>query len=192
VVFHAINRGNCRMPIFEKPADYLAFLRLLEEGRERVGVRLLAYCLMPNHWHLVLWPRRAQDLSDYFRWVCTTHVRRWRAHRRSGGEGHLYQGRFKSFPIQRDEHLLAVMRYVEANARRAGLVERAEDWPYGSLWSPPNLERLRTSVIRGRPYGGDRWTVTAAARLGLASTLRGPGRPRKQPRDTGSLAAINV
>ncbi|MCC7408341.1 MAG: transposase [Phycisphaeraceae bacterium] len=209
-VFHALNRGNCRMSIFDKPADYLAFLKLMEEGRQRVGARILAYCLMPNHWHIVLWPRRAEDLSDYFRWVSTTHVRRWRAHRKTAGEGHLYQGRFKSFPIQQDSHLLTAMRYVEANPVRAGLVKRAEDWPYSSLWAgdcpaecrvtldappvprpsnwrtlvnrplpPSDLEPLQISVNRGRPYGGDRWISSAAKTMNLASTLRGPGRPRK-------------
>ena len=212
VAFHAINRGNCRMTIFEKEGDYLAFMQLLEEGRRRVDMRILAWCLMPNHWHLVLYPRRAEDLSDFFRWVCTTHVRRWRMHRHNSGEGHLYQGRFKSFPIQRDEHLLRVMRYVEANPLRAGRVKRAQDWPFSSLWAGPRppecqvqldrqamvhpadwvaqvnrslgleeLKRLRLSVYRGRPYGGARWVQAAAARLGLGSTLRGPGRPRKQP-----------
>ena len=134
MVFHVINRGNCRMPIFEKQHDYMAFLELLEQGRQRVGMRVIAWCLMPNHWHLVLCPKRPGDLSDFFRWVCTTHVRRWRMHRHSNGDGHLYQGRFKSFPIQRDEHLVTVMRYVEANPVRAGLVSHAEDSPFSSLW----------------------------------------------------------
>ena len=200
------------MTIFEDEGDYLAFLKLLEQGRERVGMRILAYCLMPNHWHLVLRPRQATDLSDFFRWVCTTHVRRWRMHRHTNGEGHLYQGRFKSFPVQRDEHLLRVMRYVEANPLRANLVDRAEHWPYSSLWqgdrevacqvqlddqwitrpagwlrlvnrslAENELERLRTSVVRGRPYGSDRWVQLAVKRWKLESTLRSPGRPRKQP-----------
>lgn len=211
IAFHALNRGNCRMPIFEKDQDYLAFLKLLEEGRQRVGMRILSYCLMPNHWHLVLWPRAAGDMSNFFRWVCTTHVRRWRMHRKSNGEGHLYQGRFKSFPIQQDEHLLKTMRYVEANPLRAHLAERAELWPFSSLWAgdrpaesrvqlepgpvthPENwkrwvnqsipadeLERLHASIQRGRPYGTDRWTRAAAARLGMESSLRGPGRPSKK------------
>ena len=212
MVFHAMNRGNCRMPIFEKDHDYLAFLKLMEQGRQRAGMRVIAYCLMPNHWHMVLYPRQAADLSSFFGWVCTTHVRRWRMHRHSNGEGHLYQGRFKSFPIQRDEHLFRVMRYVEANPVRAGLTPHAEDWPFSSLWagerpadsrveldhrlvvrppdwassvqqsiSPVELERLHTSVNRGRPYGSGRWTQASAAKLGLQSSLRNPGRPRKIP-----------
>jgi len=130
-----MNRGNCRMDIFEKPDDYLAFLKLMEEGRQRTGMRILAFCLMPNHWHMVLWPRQAADLTAFVRWVCTTHVRRWRQHRHNVGEGHLYQGRYKSFPVQRNEHLYRVFRYVEGNARRAGLCEKAQAWPYASLYT---------------------------------------------------------
>ena len=136
-IYHVINRGNCRMKIFGKPGDYLAFMKLLEEGRQRTGMRILAFCLMPNHWHMVLWPKRAEDLSRFIGWVCTTHVRRWREHRHSVGEGHLYQGRFKSFPIQQGEPLYGVLRYVEGNARRAGLADRAEAWRYGSLYEGP-------------------------------------------------------
>ena len=102
------------MTIFNKAGDFEAFVKLLEEGRRRVGMRILGYCLMDNHWHLVLWPRRGKDLSSFVAWVCTTHVRRWREHS-GGGEGHLYQGRYKSFLVQQDEHFLALLRYVESN-----------------------------------------------------------------------------
>ena len=97
-------------------------------------MRLLAYCVMPNHWHMVLWPRRDGDLSRFMQWLTVTHVRRWHAHRHSFGTGHLYQGRFKSFPVETDEHFLTVCRYVERNALRAGLTRRAEDWRWSSLW----------------------------------------------------------
>ncbi len=134
-VYHVLNRGNCRMDIFTKPGDFAAFVKLVEEARRRTGMRILGYCLMDNHWHLVLWPRRAADLSRFIGWLCTTHVRRWRAHRENAGEGHLYQGRFKSFLVERDEHMLLLMAYVEGNRLRAGLVRRAEDWPWSSLVS---------------------------------------------------------
>jgi putative transposase len=132
-VFHVLNRGNCRMNIFGKPGDYAAFIKILEEGRQRTGMRILAYCLMSNHWHLILWPRRAEDLSKFMQWISTTHVRRWREHRQKVGEGHLYQGRFKSFPVQDDHHLLTVMRYAEANPLRAKMVEKAEAWRWSSF-----------------------------------------------------------
>src|SRR5262249_41443245 len=118
---------NGRFAIFQKQGDYTAFERILAEALEHVpGMRLVGYCLMPNHWHLVLWPRRDGELSDFAHWLTLTHTQRWRAHRHHVGLGHLYQGRFKSFPICQDEHFLHVCRYVERNAARAGLVRRAE------------------------------------------------------------------
>ena len=94
----------------------------------------LAYTLMPNHWHLVLWPKRDGDLSEFLRWLTVTHTQRYRAHYHTEGAGPVYQGRFKSFPVQEDEHLLTVLRYVERNALRAGLVRLAADWRWSSLW----------------------------------------------------------
>ncbi len=97
-------------------------------------MRILAWCLMPNHWHLLLWPQGDGDLSSYMRLVTLTHSQRWHAYRGSAGTGHLYQGRFKSFVVQSDAHFLTVCRYVEANALRAKLVARAEEWRWSSLW----------------------------------------------------------
>jgi putative transposase len=88
---------------------------------------------MPNHWHLVLWPQGDNQLSDFVGWLTLTHTQRWHAHYHNTGSGHVYQGRFKSFPVQEDDHFLTVCRYVERNALRAGLVARAEDWPWCSL-----------------------------------------------------------
>jgi putative transposase len=134
LVYHVLNRANARQPIFKKDQDYQAFERVLAAVQERVGMRILAYCLMPNHWHLVLWPRRDGDLSTFMRLLTLTHTQRWHAHRRTAGTGHLYQGRFKSFVVQQDDYLLTVCRYVERNALRANLVKRAEDWRWSSLW----------------------------------------------------------
>jgi putative transposase len=122
------------MRIFDKLEDYEAFERILEESVRRVKMRLLAYCILPNHWHLVLWPRADGDLSKFVGWLTLTHTQRWHAHRQSVGSGHLYQGRFKSFMVESDEYLWAVCRYVERNALRAGLCERAEQWRWSSLW----------------------------------------------------------
>jgi putative transposase len=135
-----LNRANAGLPIFEKSADYEAFERVLHNAHERVAMRTISYCLMPNHWHLVLWPRKDGDLSAFVGWLTLTHTQRWHAQRESAGTGHLYQGRFKSFPIQTDDHFLTVCRYVERNARRANLVERAERWRWSSLWRRLNGE----------------------------------------------------
>jgi putative transposase len=211
-VYHVLNRANGRQPIFQKGGDYAAFERILGEALEHVpGIRLLAYCLMPNHWHLLLWPRQDGELSDFGHWLTLTHTQRWHAHYHNVGTGHLYQGRFKSFPVAQDDHLLQVWRYVERNALRASLVARAEAWRWGSLWQrlqeprpepwllsegplllPPEwteevnqpqtegeLAAVRQSIQKGQPFGEPAWVQRVARRLGLESTLRPRGRPKK-------------
>jgi putative transposase len=133
-VYHVLNRANAKRRIFERDRDYLAFERVLAEVQERVPMRILAWCLMPNHWHLLLWPQRDGELSNYMRLVTLIHTQRLHAYRTTTGTGHVYQGRFKSFVVQDDAHFFAVSRYVEANALSANLVRRAEDWRWGSLW----------------------------------------------------------
>jgi putative transposase len=133
MVFHVLNRGNDRREIFEGAADFEAFLRVLRATQERVAMRILAYCLMPNHWHLLLWPIADGDLGAFMQRLTTTHVRRWHLHRHSVGRGHLYQGTYKSFPVQEDDHFYTVARYVERNAVRAKLATKAERWRWGSL-----------------------------------------------------------
>jgi putative transposase len=208
-VYHALNRAVGRSTIFEKVDDYAAFEAVLEEAREQVDMRLLAFCVMPNHWHLVLWPREDGDLSDYMGWLTNTHTRRWHLAHGTVGTGPLYQGRFKSFPIQEDEHFFTVCRYVERNALRANLVTSAEQWRWSSLWHRVNRsaavtladwplrpgqnwldyvtqaeteaewKALRRSAQVGTPFGETVWQQATAKRLGLESTLRPPGRPKR-------------
>ena len=125
VVYHLLNRRVMRLAIFEKDEDYESFERVLAEGLNRPDApKLLAYCLMPNHWHLVVQAAGKSNLSTWMQWVTVTHTHRWHAHYHTTGEGPLYQGRFKSFPVQEDVHFLTVCRYVEANAVRASLEDR--------------------------------------------------------------------
>ena len=133
-VYHVLNRANARMTIFEDEGDFTAFEKVLLQAVERSQTRLLAYCLMPNHWHLVVWPREDGELSRFIGWLTLTHTQRWHAHRHSTGSGHVYQGRFKSFPIQEDAHFYTVAPYVERNALRANLARRAQQWRWGSLY----------------------------------------------------------
>jgi putative transposase len=136
VIYHVLNRGNGRAKLFHKDGDYEAFLKILQQVREAVPeVGVLAWCLMPNHWHLILHPQADGVLSRFMLRLSTTHVRRHFAHYHTTSGGHLYQGRFKSFPIEEDYHLLVACRYVEANALRAKLVDRAERWRWSSLWA---------------------------------------------------------
>ena len=114
VCYHVLNRGNGRAEVFHKKEDYIAFLDLMVQAQDRLPMRLLAWCLIPNHFHLVLWPHEDGDLSRWMQWLLTSHVRRY--HRHYHGSGHVWQGRFKAFPIEEDEHLWTVLRYVERNA----------------------------------------------------------------------------
>lgn len=135
IVYHVLNRANGRLKIFEQDKDYQAFEKILGEAKKKYPMRILAYCLMPNHWHLVLFPKYDGDLSNFMRWATLTHTQRWHAFHKSTGYGHLYQGRFKSFPVQEDKHFLQVCRYVERNPLRAGLAKKAQDWQWSSLWT---------------------------------------------------------
>lgn len=132
-IYHVINRANARLPIFFKEEDFELFESILEEAQEKGNMRILAYCLMPNHFHLVLHPLKDGDLGKYMQWLTLTHTQRWHTKNETTGTGHLYQGRYKSFIIQGDNHLLSVIRYVERNPLRAKLVKKAENWGFSSL-----------------------------------------------------------
>ncbi len=205
--YHVLNRGNARAEVFHKDDDFGAFLDLMAAANDRLPLRILGFVLMPNHFHLVLWPFGDGDLSRWMQWLLTSHVRRYHRHYQSGG--HVWQGRFKAFPIEQDQHLLAVLRYVERNPLRAKLVRRAEAWPWSSLswrrggkdaalladwpvsrprnWlthvnavqSEAELAAVRQSIARGAPFGDPRWSNRTAKRLGLESSLRPRGRPKK-------------
>jgi putative transposase len=107
--------------IFKTVLDFAAFEKILAEGAERFSMRICGYCLMSNHWHLVLWPQQDGDLSQFMKWITGTHSHRWHAAHGTAGIGHLYQGRYKSFPVQGSIYYFTVLRYVENNPRRAGL-----------------------------------------------------------------------
>jgi len=135
-LYHVLNRANGRLKLFKKDADFAAFEQVVAQARERIPLRILGYVVLGNHWHFVVWPRRGQhqQISEFFRWLTVTHTQRWHAHHGTSGMGHVYQGRFKSFPLAGDDHLRAVLRYVERNPLRAGLVRRAEQWRWSSLY----------------------------------------------------------
>ena len=133
LIYHVLNRGAGRQQLFDGPADYAAFLRAFAEVLEHDPIPVLGFCLMANHWHLVLWPKRDGQLARFMQRLTITHVRRWVEHRRRVGWGGVYQGRYKSFPVQDDAHLTTVLRYVERNPVRAGLARRAEGWRWSSL-----------------------------------------------------------
>lgn len=134
LIYHVLNRAVAKLPLFRKEADYLAFERVLAEAQQRHPTRILAYCLMKTHWHFVVHPRQDGELTAFFRWLTHTHTMRWHVAHNTVGRGHLYQGRFKCFPVQGGTHLLTVLRYVERNPLSAKVVSHAQDWQHGSLW----------------------------------------------------------
>jgi putative transposase len=195
ICYHVINRGNARATVFHDSTDYESFIKLIARACKRIPMRVLCYCLMPNHFHLVIWPHNDGDMSRWMQWLLTSHVRRY--HRLRGSSGRVWQGRFKAFPIQQDSHLLTVMRYVERNPVRANLVDSAIDWDWSSISTastethrailspapiaiPPNwlewvdraitpaeLDALRRCGRRQSPYGSPSWTETTAKSLRL-------------------------
>jgi putative transposase len=205
--YHVLNRGNNQMRLFHDRADYIAFLWLLAESFDEFDVPVIAACVMPNHLHLVMQPRRDGDLARWAHWLFTTHARRY--HKKYNGSGRVWQGRFKASVVQAERHFLILLRYVERNALTARLVARAEDWEWGSLrwrlgaggpiklatspvplpksWSEyvneprsaGELEAIRTAVARQAPYGDERWCHDTASAFGLEQTLAPRGRPRK-------------
>ena len=205
--YHVINRGVERRRLFFDDDDYLRFEVLLSEVHEQVPLPIKTYELMPNHWHFAVVPTEEDQVSRFFQLLAGTHAKRFRAQSKTTGIGHVYQDRFKSFPVEEDEHFLALCRYIERNALRAGLVARAEDWPWSGLakrvQGPPpwldddwgiqrpgdwiervnrpltqaELVAIRQSVQTGRPWGHDAWVETCAQDLRLQSTLRRCGRP---------------
>lgn len=195
ICYHVINRGNAQATVFHDPSDYESFIRLFAKACERIPMRILCYCLMPNHFHLVIWPHNDGDMSRWMQWLLTSHVRRY--HRLRGSSGRVWQGRFKAFPIQQDPHLLTVMRYVERNPVRANLVDSAIDWEWSSISTSGNdtrrailspapiaipsnwltwvdqaitsaeLDALRRCGRRQSPYGSRSWCEATAKSLRL-------------------------
>lgn len=208
-IYHVLHRAAGTQPIFSKTKDYLAFEQILENVQGRIDARLLSYCLMPDHWRLLLWPRKDGDLSEFMRLLSVTHAQRWHAMHGTAGSGPVYRGRFKAFPVQKGEPMLSVCRYIESTALRAKKTKQAENWRWSSLWRRCNksdevtiakwpvtcprnwkllvnrpmadeeLRALEMSVLRDAPFGTPRWQQATAAQLGLESTLRARGRPRK-------------
>jgi putative transposase len=167
MVYHVINRANFRSELFSKDKHYRNFLDILEEATEIVPMRILSFCLMPNHWHLVLYPKNEGNLSRFMHWVTLTHTRRYHTKTKTIGYGHMYQGRYKSIPVERDRYFWALVRYVERNAKRAGLVKNAEDWKWSSIhirlkgteaqkkllspWPVEEPNNYRTWIIQSEP-----------------------------------------
>jgi putative transposase len=210
-VYHVFNRSVGKQRLFGNDSDFEAFERVMIEAHQRHPIRILSYTFLSDHWQFAVWPRKDGQLADFFRWLAHTHAMRRKRSRRKTGPGRLYQGRYKSFLVQRDENLLTVLRYLERTPLAAGLVERAQLWRFGSLYartqgdpeiksmlapwpierplnwtarvnaplSARDLERVKVSIERSRPFGSDDWVRRTTSRLGLEHTVRPEGRPPK-------------
>jgi putative transposase len=207
VAFHVMNRAVRGTTLFDTQRDFDVLAEILREGLKRFPVEVLSYEVMRNHWHYVMTCERVADLSELMHWFTGTHANNWAGAHRARGRGYVYQGRFKSVPVQTSHSLLRVCRYVERNALRQHLVTAAEHWAWGSLharcndcypiplapWpilQPANwielvntpqteeeLADLRKRIRRDQPIGDPRWVEAVAPLLGL--TLRPIGRPKK-------------
>jgi putative transposase len=210
LVFHVLNRSAKRVPLFESASDYDAFERVLRKAVKRSAVSLFAYCIMPNHWHLIVRADADRALARALHWLETTHARRWQIARQLDGQGAVYQARYRSIAVACDRHFLWVCRYVERNALRANLVGRAEDWRWSSVWlrihhpdddlltawplaapkdwiadlnqpqTDAELDAIRGAVRDGQPFGDEEWASAVRTAAGVREPRR-PGRPRRQP-----------
>lgn len=133
-VYHVINRAVGRLRIFDTADDYKLFLYLLREAKEMADMRILSYVVMPNHWHLLLYPEHDGDMGLFMHWLTNAHTRCVHARTETTGTGPLYQGRYKSFLTKTDHHLLTVLKYIERNPVRAKLAKEVESWQWGSGW----------------------------------------------------------
>ncbi len=150
-VYHVLNRASGRVEIFHTDADYSDFEELLKELTELYEIRILAYTIMPNHWHLLVYPTKDGTLSKGLQWLSTTHSRRYRTKTGTIGYGHLYQGRYKSFVITDDSHLMSVLKYIERNPVRAKLCSSVQQWRWGSAYRRQSPNQNERSLIAESP-----------------------------------------
>ena len=207
-IYHIINRGNRREVVFHDNYDYEKFLKLLIESKEKYAIKIYAYCLMPNHFHLVIYTKYADSLSQGMHWISSSSVRYY--NKRYNISGHLWQGRYKSFIVQEDSYLLVLLKYVEANPKRARIVKDCIDYKYSSAnnriknnenlitdeipillpddWygyinsdeKITDIESIRNCINRQAPLDDKNWKYMVSKKYNLESTINPRGRPKKE------------
>jgi putative transposase len=132
-VVHCVNRGNDKRFLFQRAQDYEDFLRMVAWAKSRAAVRIIAYCVMANHWHFLFWVQCRGDVSRFLHLLTTTHAKSWRRRTNTVGCGHVYQDRFHDSKIFTERYYYNVLRYIEQNPFRAHLVRASRDWHWSSL-----------------------------------------------------------
>jgi putative transposase len=207
-VFHVMNRSAKQLALFDTPFEYTMFLKVLAEADRACPIRLLEYCVMPNYWHLLVWPERDDQLSRYMRWITGVHGQRWRQARGQSGQGAVYQGRYRWVGVQDGQHFDIARQYIRQNPVRAGLVDRAEAWPWSSsscasVQGRPSLarcprsldaaddpageepldvaavDRMRSSLRTGHAFGDSKWSRALEVRSWLTAVLEAHSKAQK-------------
>ena len=208
-VQHVLNRGDHREILFHEPSDFRAFLKAFTDTAQRIAMRVLAYCIMRNHFHFVLWPYAGADLPVFMHRFMSVYISRHLKHLPPPSPGHIFQDRYDNVLVETGPALLRVLRYVEANAFAASLVNRVEEYPWTSAspealedgrpiicdwpiekpsnWSQllnlrtaaAELKKIQRCAARGAPYGSPAWTERVIKQFGLEHTVRRPGCPKK-------------
>jgi putative transposase len=148
-VFHVVNRGVERRKVFFTDRDYQRFVSLLRDGKERAPVKVFGFCVMPNHFHIMIEPETKEALGAYMHWVTGRYAAEFRMRTDTRGLGHVFQQRYWSRPCDGVDSFFIMLRYVEANAHRSALVTRAEDWQWGSLCA---RQKGDSSVLDESPF----------------------------------------
>ena len=201
-----MNRSAKQLTLFGEPLEYEMFLQVLGEAEAACPIRLLEYCVMPNHWHLLVWPERDDQLTRFMRWITGVHAQRWRQARGQPGKGAVYQGRYRWVAVQDGQHYDVARRYIQQNPVRARLVDCPEDWPWSSASNAPaparpvlargplSLEahecgfsdaplatdvaqQMRTSLRTGQPFGDPQWSLALEVRKWLTAVLEAHSKP---------------
>jgi putative transposase len=203
-VFHVMNRSAKQLTLFDEPGEYGMFLQVLAEAESACPIRLLEYCVMPNHWHLLVWPERDDQLTPFMRWITGVHAQRWRQARGQPGKGAVYQGRYRWVAVQGGEHYDVARRYIQQNPVRAHLVARPGDWPWSSASDKPvairpalargplsmegqqpstgrltdeAAQQMRASLKGGQPFGDPAWSMALEVRKWLMAVLEAHSKP---------------
>jgi putative transposase len=150
-IYHVINRASGRLQIFSKAADYELFEDIILEAKDLTGMRILAYTIMPNHWHFVLHPQNDGDLGVFMHRLTNAHTRRVHVKTKTIGYGPLYQGRYKSFLVDSDQYFITLLKYVERNPVRAKLTGNCEDWKWGSAHRRNVGESIEKMLLDASP-----------------------------------------